>query len=83
MSEDKKPKIRIFSTLTCPYCFNLKDYLTEKGFEYQDINVAEDEKARDEMISKTNQMGVPVTEINGEYIIGFDKDKINQILGIK
>ena len=76
-------KIRIFSTPTCPYCVTLKEYLKEKGFKYEDINVAEDKKAAKEMIEKSGQMGVPVSEINGEIIIGFDKVKINNILGIK
>ena len=47
-----------------------------------DFNVAEDENARNEMIKKTNQMGVPVIDIDGEIVIGFDKPKISQILGI-
>ncbi len=76
-------KIRIFSTPSCPYCVTLKEYLKEKGFEYEDINVAEDKEAAKEMIEKSGQMGVPVSEIKGEIIIGFDKVKINKILGIK
>jgi len=81
MSE--QTKIRIFSTLSCPYCVTLKEYLKEKGFEYEDINVGEDKEAAKEMVEKSGQMGVPVTEIKGEIIIGFDKVKINQILDIK
>jgi len=76
-------KIRIFSTPSCPYCVTLKEYLKEKEFEYEDINVAEDKEATKEMIEKSGQMGVPVSEIKGEIIIGFDKVKINKILGIK
>lgn len=79
----EKNKIRVFSTSTCPYCVTLKAYLDEKDFKYEDINVAEDKKAAKEMIEKSGQMGVPVVEINNEIIIGFDKTKINQILGIK
>jgi len=76
-------KIRVYSTESCPYCVTLKAYLDEKGFKYEDINVAEDKKAAKEMIKKSGQMGVPVLEINEEIIIGFDKVKINKILGIK
>ncbi|OIO52891.1 MAG: NrdH-redoxin [Candidatus Portnoybacteria bacterium CG_4_8_14_3_um_filter_44_15] len=85
MEETRKeqPAIRVFSTPSCPYCVNLKQYLDEKGFKYEDIDVAEDEKAREEMISKSKQMGVPVAEINGEIVVGFDKAKIDQLLGIK
>ena len=79
----EQTKIRIFSTLSCPYCVTLKEYLKEKGFEYEDINVGEDKEAAKEMVEKSGQMGVPVTEIKGEIIIGFDKVKINQILDIK
>lgn len=83
MMEEKKPVIRVFSTDACPYCHNLKAYLKEKGFQYEDINVGEDEAAREEMVQKTNQMGVPVSEIDGEIVIGFDKEKINQLLNIQ
>ncbi len=80
---ESQPRIRVFSTESCPYCVNLKTYLDEKGFKYEDINVTQDQKAQKEMIDKSGQMGVPVTEINDEIIIGFDKAKINQLLNIK
>ena len=76
-------KIRIFSTPTCPYCVTLKEFLKEHSFEFEDLNVATDEKAREEMITKSQQMGVPVIEIDGQIIIGFDKKKIVQLLNIK
>jgi len=78
-----KPNIRVFSTPSCPYCHTLKAFLDEKGFKYEDIDVAEDDKAREEMIQKSDQMGVPVIEIDGQIIIGFDKEKISQLLNIK
>lgn len=83
MENSQKPHIRVFSTPTCPYCVTLKEFLKEKGFEYDDINVAEDDKARDEMIDRSGQMGVPVIDIDGEIIVGFDKEKIVQKLSIK
>lgn len=85
MEETKKqqPHIRVFSTPSCPYCVTLKTFLEEKGFQYEDIDVAEDDKAREEMIQKSGQMGVPVVDIGGQIIIGFDKEKISQILNIK
>ena len=79
----EKNNIKIYSTPTCSYCISLKAYLDEKGFKYEDVDVAEDKKAAKEMIDKSGQMGVPVTEINGEIIIGFDKTKINKLLNIK
>ena len=76
-------KIKIYSTPTCPYCVTLKEFLKEKGFEFEDINVAQDAQAREEMIHKSGQMGVPVVDIDGEIVIGFDKGKISKLLGIK
>mgnify|MGYP001584383413 FL=1 len=80
--QDCMHKIPIYSTPSCPYCVMVKDFLKEHNIGFTDLNVAEDEKAREEMIKKTNQMGVPVIDIDGEIIIGFDKPKISQILGI-
>lgn len=76
-------KIRVFSTPSCPYCLTLKEYLKEHGFAFEDIDVSADQKALDEVVEKTSQMSVPVVDINGEFIIGFDKEKINKLLNIK
>ncbi len=76
-------KVKIYSTPTCPYCVTLKEYLKDKGVEFEDLNVAVDLQARKEMVDKSGQMGVPVVDIDGEIIIGFDKEKINKILKIK
>lgn len=75
--------IRVFSTPTCPYCDTLKEYLKGHKFDFEDIDVSKDDKALDEMIKKSDQMGVPVVEIDGEIITGFDKEKINKLLNIK
>lgn len=74
--------IKVYSTPTCPYCVTLKEFLKEHNIEFEDIDVSQDDKARDEMIKKSGQMGVPVVEINGEIVIGFDKEKISQLLKI-
>ena len=79
----KRPTITIYSTPQCPYCHMAKDYLKEKGFKYDDINVLEDSAAAADMIEKSGQRGVPVIDIDGKIIIGFDKDAINESLGIK
>jgi len=76
-------KIRIFSTPTCPYCVTLKEFLKEKGFQFEDIDVSQDEKALEEMVKQTEQFGVPVVDINGQWIVGFDREKICQLLNIK
>lgn len=77
------PKIKIYSTPTCPYCHMVKEYLKEHKFTFEDLNVAEDAKARNEMVEKTQQMGVPVVDIDGKIVIGFDKPVIDKILDIK
>ncbi|MDP2930410.1 MAG: glutaredoxin domain-containing protein [bacterium] len=81
--EDIKQKIRIFSTPTCPYCVTLKEFLKEKNFEFEDIDVSKDETALQEMTEKTKQFGVPVIDINGEFVVGFDREKICQLLNIE
>jgi len=75
--------IKVFSTPTCPYCFTLKEFLKEHNIEFEDIDVSKDEKAGEEMIKKSGQMGVPVIEIDGEIVVGFNKEKISKILNIK
>lgn len=73
----------IYSTPTCPYCHIAKDYLKSKGFEFEDIDVSKDRAKAEEMIKKSGQMGVPVLDINGKIIIGFDKKAIDEALGLK
>jgi len=79
---EKKPHIKVYSTPMCPYCYTLKEFLKENGFEFEDIDVSKDKKSLDEMIEKSGQMGVPVIEIDGEIIMGFDKEKICKKLKI-
>jgi len=73
-------KIKVYSTPTCPYCVMAKDFFKQEKIEFEDINVAEDKTAADEMVKKSGQMGVPVIDIDGKIIIGFDKEKVEQAL---
>lgn len=75
--------IKVFTTPVCPYCNTLKLFLKGKGFEFEEIDISQDEKSRDEIIDKTGQMGVPVIKIEEEYIAGFDREKICNLLNIK
>ena len=75
--------ITVYSTPACPYCHRLKDFLKQNNKEFNDVDVSKDRKAAAEMINKSGQMGVPVTEIDGKIIIGFDREQISEILGIK
>ncbi len=77
------PNITIYSTPTCPYCEMTKKFLSANEIEYEEKNVANDQEAAKEMIEKSGQMGVPVTDIDGEIVVGFDKDKLSEILNIK
>lgn len=74
--------ITVYSTPTCPYCKMAKEYLASKDLAYSDIDVAADPAKADEMITKSGQMGVPVIDIDGAIIVGFDKAKINAALAI-
>lgn len=76
-------KVTVYSTETCPWCHKLKGFLKENKIEFEEKNVAEDEQARNELVEKTGQMGVPVIVIKGkEPIIGFDVAAIKEALGI-
>lgn len=81
--ENKKHKIIVYSTTVCPYCVMAKDFLKENNIEFEDINVQENREKAKEMIKKSGQQGVPVIDIDGEIIIGFDKEKIKELLDIE
>jgi len=75
--------VKLFVTPGCPYCFTLKEFLKEHNIKFKEIDVSKDEKAREEMIKKTGKMEVPVVEIDGQIVVGFDKKKICKLLNIK
>jgi len=75
--------VKVFSTPTCPYCVTLKSFLKQHNIKFEDIDVSKDEKSQKEMIEKSGQMGVPVVDIDGQIVVGFDKEKICKILKIK
>ena len=75
-------EVIVYSTEACPYCHMLKDYLKEKGVSFKDIDVAADEAKAKEMTEKSGQMGVPVADIDGEIVVGFNKAEVNRLLKI-
>ena len=75
--------IKIYSTPSCVYCITLKKFLQEHDIAFEEVNVAQDRQALEEMVQKSGQMGVPVTEIDGKIIVGFNKEKIFELLNIK
>ena len=80
MAENKK--VIVYSTPTCPYCVYAKDFLKENNVEFEDIDVSKDQAKAKEMVEKSGQMGVPVLDIGGEIIVGFDKERIKKALGL-
>lgn len=76
------PTVTIYSTPTCHFCHLAKDFFTENKVEFTDYNVATDLPKRQEMIQKSGQMGVPVIYIGDELIVGFDQDRIKELLHI-
>ena len=73
--------IKVYTTNTCPWCIKVKNYLKSENIEFQELNVQDDMEAREEMIKKSNQMSVPVLDINNNIIIGFDKPAILNAIG--
>ena len=75
-------KVKIYSTPTCPFCKRAKEFFKKHNVEYEDVNVAENEKSRDEMVEKSGQMGVPVIEIGDKIIVGFDEQELKKALKV-
>lgn len=77
------PKVTIYTTPTCVYCKMTKAFFKENNVQYEEKDVSIDRAAADEMIQKSNQMGVPVIDIDGKILVGFDKEGLSQLLNIK
>ena len=73
-------KVKIYSTPTCPYCVRVKQFMKDNAVLFEDIDVSMNHEAAQEMIKRSGQMGVPVIDINGEIIVGFDKEQIKKAL---
>jgi len=76
-------EVKVYSTPNCPYCTMTKEFLKEKNIPFKDVNIAEDQEQAREMIEKSGQQGVPVTDIDGQIIIGFDKEELKKALHLK
>ncbi|MDV4150030.1 glutaredoxin domain-containing protein [Clostridium sp. AL.422] len=74
--------IKVYTTNTCPWCTKVKNYLTSKKISYEEVNVGLNRDAAIEMVSKSGQMGVPVLDINGSIVVGFDKMTIDSLLNL-
>lgn len=77
------PKITIYTTPSCIYCKMTKGFFKQNNVAYEEKDVAADASAREEMINKSHQMGVPVIDIDGQILVGFDKQKLAELTGVK
>lgn len=73
-------KINVYSTPTCPYCKLVKDYLREKQLPFEEIDVAANGEAAKEMVKISGQMGVPVVDVNGQIIVGWNKQALEDVI---
>ncbi len=78
----KAKSVLIYTTPTCIWCAKTKAFFKEHGVAYKEINVGSDTKAAHEMIEKSGQMGVPVIDVDGEIVVGFDQERLSKLLGI-
>lgn len=83
-SVDGKPqkRVTVYTTPTCTWCNTIKTYLRKNGIHFHEVDVSKDQSAAEEMVRRSGQQGVPQTDIEGEVIVGFDKNRINKLLGI-
>lgn len=72
--------VKIYTTPTCGFCHMAKNWMKEKGINYEEIDVSTNPSAAQEMISKSGQMGVPVIDVDGDITVGFDRPKLENIL---
>ena len=76
-------KVIVYSTENCPYCKMAKQFLDQNKIAYTSIDVGKDQKAAEQMVEKSGQLGVPVIEVDGTILIGFDRDALKEALGIQ
>ncbi|MEK7090007.1 MAG: glutaredoxin family protein [Patescibacteria group bacterium] len=75
--------VTIYTTPTCVYCKMTKNFFMDHNIQYTEKNVAQDAEAREQMIQKSGQMGVPVIDIDGQLVVGFDQERLSGLLGVK
>jgi glutaredoxin-like YruB-family protein len=79
---NQQRQVKVYSSPTCPWCKRVKEFLKMQGVAFEDIDVVSDKDARQEMVAKTGQMGVPVIEVDGDYVIGYDEGKLKEKLAL-
>ena len=76
-------KVLVYSRDMCPYCKQLKEFLKKNKIKFKEFDVDDDRTKLDEMVKKSGQVGVPVTDVGGKIIVGFDQEKLRKVLKIK
>lgn len=76
----KMPKVTVYTTPTCVWCGKAKEFLKENNIQYSEVNVAADQQAAEFMIEKSGQMGVPVIQVDDQFIVGYDKNAMKKAL---
>ncbi len=76
----KEPNVKIYTTTTCPWCVKTKEFLKENNITFKEVDIKSDEKARNEVFDKSGQFGVPVIDIDGTIIVGYDRTALKKAL---
>lgn len=74
--------VKVYTTPTCPWCIKAKQFLKENNIDFENVDVSSNQSAAEEMIKKSGQMNVPVLDIEGDIIVGFDRERIKALLGL-
>ena len=82
-SKKKQKRVIVFSTPTCTYCNQAKRYLRERGVRFRDVDVSKDADAARDLVRRSGQQGVPVLDIGGRIIVGFNRPEIDRLLELK
>ncbi len=72
--------VKVYSTPSCPWCTVAKKYLSSKNINFEDVDVSKSNEAASEMVKKSGQRGVPVIDIDGSIIVGFNQAKIDRLI---
>jgi len=81
--KNKQKRVIVFSTPTCTYCNQAKRYLRERGVRFRDVDVSKDAQAARDLVRRSGQQGVPVLDIGGRIIVGFNRPEIDKLLELK
>ena len=76
-------EVKVYTTSTCGWCVKVKDFLKEHEIKFKEVNVGEDAKAAEQMVEKTGQQGVPVIEIDDQFVVGYNVPELKRLLKIK